>query len=57
MSIDEFGGNPLRSSPPNSSTRQLKKEIKQNREKQHNKKKRQSATPLATKLIYTPKIN
>jgi len=33
MSIDEFGGNPLRSSPPTSSIRQ--KKIEQNGKKQH----------------------
>ena len=35
MSIDEFGGNPLRSSPPTSSIRQ--KKIEQNGKKQHKK--------------------
>ena len=35
MSIDEFGGNPLRSLPPTSSIRQ--KKIEQNGKKQHKK--------------------
>ena len=36
MSIDEFGGNPLRSLPPTSSIRQ--KKIEQNGKKQHKKR-------------------
>ena len=43
MSIDEFGGNPLRSLPPTSSIRQ--KKIEQNGKKQH-KKRQLPTSPL-----------
>ena len=43
MSIDEFGGNPLRSSPPTSSIRQ--KKIEQIWKKQHKKTRKKRQLP------------